>query len=115
VRAAVLALALLHASIVTISTQFHCGGRYDDEKKLAQLMRKLDTNGDGVVRLSRALSFACLLTVCPVLPQVDRDELVVFILRKAHDASDGDYAEGMRHLKAFALNMKVSESQGTSV
>jgi hypothetical protein len=25
-------------------------GRYDDETKLQALMRKLDTNGDGVVR-----------------------------------------------------------------
>jgi len=50
-----------------------------------------------------------------LLLQVDRDELVVFILRKAHDASDSDYAEGIRHLKAFALKMKVSETQGTSV
>lgn len=54
---------------------------YDDEKKLQALMLKLDTNGDGVV---------------------DRDELVVFILRKAHDANDSEYAEGIGHLKQFA-------------
>ena len=28
-------------------------GRYDDDKKLQALMRKLDTNGDGVVRAAR--------------------------------------------------------------
>ncbi len=40
---------------------------------------------------------------------------MVFILRKAHDASDGDFAEGMQHLKQFALSMKRQEVQGTDV
>ena len=53
------------------------------------------------------------LTLRSLLLQVDRDELVVFILRKAHDASDADYAEGMKHLKQFALSMKRQEVQGS--
>ena len=35
---------------VTVCAHCRCTRRYDDENKLAQLMRKLDTNGDGVVR-----------------------------------------------------------------
>ena len=50
-----------------------------------------------------------------IVLQVDRDELVVFILRKAHDASDKDYSEGISHLKKFALSMKRQEDQGTAV
>ncbi len=46
---------------------------------------------------------------------MDRDELVVFILRKAHDASDSDYAEGMKHLKQFAMGMARQQIHGTSV
>ncbi len=68
-----------------------------------------------VVVVARADRVRPRLTLRCLLLQVDRDELVVFILRKAHDASDSDYAEGIRHLKAFALKMKVSETQGTSV
>jgi hypothetical protein len=41
--------------------------------------------------------------------------LVVFILRKAHDANDSEYAEGIGHLKQFAHSMKQQEVQGTSV